>query len=52
MTAPFHAYELRSPGSADEWGRYHAIRRRVLFEARGQAYRRVDRPCDSDGRVG
>ena len=38
MTAPSHAYELRSPGSADEWGRYHAIRRRVLFEARGQAY--------------
>ena len=38
MTAPSHTHELRSPESADEWERYHAIRRRVLFEARGQAY--------------
>jgi GNAT superfamily N-acetyltransferase len=38
MTAPSHLYELRSPESPDQWGRYHAIRRRVLFEARGYAY--------------
>jgi GNAT superfamily N-acetyltransferase len=29
-------YELRSPNSAGEWQAYHAIRRKVLFENRGQ----------------
>ena len=29
-------YELRTPGNPEEWAAYHAIRRQVLFEARGQ----------------
>jgi GNAT superfamily N-acetyltransferase len=29
-------YELRSPASTRDWEQYHAIRRRVLFEARGR----------------
>ena len=28
-------YALRAPATADEWQAYHAIRRAVLFEARG-----------------
>lgn len=29
-------HELRSPASEDEWREFHAIRRKVLFENRGQ----------------
>lgn len=29
-------YELRTPSSTEEWQAYHSIRRRVLFENRGQ----------------
>ena len=29
-------YELRAPSSTNEWEAYHAIRRKVLFETRGQ----------------
>lgn len=29
-------YELRPPGSNEEWLAFHAIRRRVLFENRGK----------------
>ena len=29
-------YELRTPNSTAEWQAYHAIRRKVLFENRGQ----------------
>lgn len=29
-------YELRPPGSDDEWLTFHAIRRKVLFENRGK----------------
>jgi GNAT superfamily N-acetyltransferase len=29
-------YELRTPGTPEEWAAYHAIRREVLFKARGQ----------------
>ena len=31
-------YELRSPQDAHDWQAYHAIRRYVLFERRGQTY--------------
>jgi GNAT superfamily N-acetyltransferase len=37
MTHP-NPYELRSPTTAEDWERYHAIRRRVLFEARGRGH--------------
>jgi GNAT superfamily N-acetyltransferase len=30
------SHELRRPSSDAEWAAYHAIRRRVLFEARGR----------------
>ena len=30
------AYDLRAPASDAEWAAYHAIRRHVLFELRGQ----------------
>src|SRR5262245_56858323 len=29
-------YELRTPTSAEDWRAYHRIRRKVLFENRGQ----------------
>jgi GNAT superfamily N-acetyltransferase len=29
-------YELRAPGSTEEWEAYHGIRRKVLFENRGR----------------
>jgi GNAT superfamily N-acetyltransferase len=29
-------YELKTPNSIEEWQAYHAIRRKVLFENRGQ----------------
>ena len=29
-------YELKAPSSAEEWQGYHSIRRKVLFENRGQ----------------
>ena len=31
-------YEFSSPVEAGEWRAYHDIRRRVLFEARGEPY--------------
>ena len=31
-------YELSSPAQPSEWHAYHDIRRRVLFDARGEAY--------------
>jgi GNAT superfamily N-acetyltransferase len=32
-----HSYELRAPDSAEDWKAYHGIRRKVLFENRGQS---------------
>ena len=29
-------YELRAPGSSDEWRAFHDIRRKILFENRGK----------------
>jgi len=29
-------HELRTPSSTEEWQAYHSIRRKVLFENRGQ----------------
>src|SRR5215510_14502358 len=29
-------YELKTPSNAEEWQAYHSIRRKVLFENRGQ----------------
>jgi GNAT superfamily N-acetyltransferase len=31
-----HSYELRAPDSAEDWKAYHEIRRKILFENRGE----------------